>query len=206
MVWVDSRNNSRIVDNRWVVPYNEFLAMKYECHINVQVCVSVKSIKYLYKYVHKGSDRAMMRVGADLDANTPVQSTYSNPPSSFIPEPEPAALVDECSRYLDARVIGASEAVWRLQKNALFKRHPAVKPLAVHLENMQYCQWQAGEISKVPLRTSPGTTLTSWFEYLRTQRASDPLCLAELYVDFYARHLYTKSTRKKNGHGVTGSF
>ena len=149
MVWVDSRNNSRIVDNRWVVPYNEFLAMKYECHINVQVCVSVKSIKYLYKYVHKGSDRAMMRVGADLDAcaTVPVQPTSSNPPSSFVPEPEPAALIDECSRYLDARVIGAFEVVWRLQKNVLFKRHLAIKPLSVHLENMQYCQWQAGGVA-----------------------------------------------------------
>jgi len=33
-------------------------------HINVEVCSSVKAAKYLFKYVYKGGDRAMMRVEA----------------------------------------------------------------------------------------------------------------------------------------------
>ncbi|GBM51868.1 hypothetical protein AVEN_239962-1 [Araneus ventricosus] len=46
------------IDNRWVVPYNPWLLKKFNAHINVEVCASVKSVKYLYKYVYKGRDAA----------------------------------------------------------------------------------------------------------------------------------------------------
>ena len=39
----------RVLDNRWVVPYSPYLLLKYGSHINVEVCVSVESVKYLYK-------------------------------------------------------------------------------------------------------------------------------------------------------------
>jgi hypothetical protein len=29
------------------------------CHINVEVCSSITAVKYLYKYVYKGHDRAL---------------------------------------------------------------------------------------------------------------------------------------------------
>jgi len=45
------------LDNRWVVPYNPTLLMRYNCHINVEVSSSIKGCKYLYKYVF--SDLAM---------------------------------------------------------------------------------------------------------------------------------------------------
>ena len=50
----------RIIDNCWVVPYNPFLSLRYNCHINVEFCTSPKAAKYLYKYVTKGHDRAMV--------------------------------------------------------------------------------------------------------------------------------------------------
>ena len=52
-----------------VVPYNPWLRLKYDCHINVEVCSSIKSIKYLYKYVYKGLDRTSMEVhrGSNVD-------------------------------------------------------------------------------------------------------------------------------------------
>ena len=46
-----------MVDNSWIIPYNPWLILKYDCHINVEVCASVKSVKYLYKYIHRGPDR-----------------------------------------------------------------------------------------------------------------------------------------------------
>ena len=41
------------VDNRFVVPYNPYLLEKYDAHMNVEICSSTTSVKYLYKYVYK---------------------------------------------------------------------------------------------------------------------------------------------------------
>ena len=59
-------------------------------------CVSMKGIKYLYKYVFKGPDRAMASVVPD-----DVASNAS------------AREIDEISLYQDFRSIGACESCWR---------------------------------------------------------------------------------------------
>ena len=71
--------------NQWVVPYNPWLACKYNAHINVEVCSTVSSAKHLYKYVYKGPDRAAVEIGND-----------------------------EIAQYLDARYFSAQEACWRI--------------------------------------------------------------------------------------------
>ncbi|KAI5429927.1 hypothetical protein KIW84_034492 [Lathyrus oleraceus] len=81
-----SLGRDRSVDNRWVVPYNPWLLLKYDCHINVEICSSIKSIKYLYKYVYKGSDRVAMEV-------------------------HKGSYMDEVQQYVDARWICAPEAL-----------------------------------------------------------------------------------------------
>ncbi|GMF58936.1 unnamed protein product [Phytophthora fragariaefolia] len=48
--------------NQWVVPYNPYLSQKYNCHINVEVCTTLTAVKYLYKYVYKGSDKAVITI------------------------------------------------------------------------------------------------------------------------------------------------
>jgi hypothetical protein len=50
--------------NKWVVPYNPALSKKYNAHINVEYAQSLKTIKYICKYIHKGHDRAEVRVRA----------------------------------------------------------------------------------------------------------------------------------------------
>ncbi|GBO02233.1 hypothetical protein AVEN_259730-1, partial [Araneus ventricosus] len=50
--------NGNVVDNRWIVPYNPYLTKKYNALINVEICSSFKSIKYIFKYVYKGHDCA----------------------------------------------------------------------------------------------------------------------------------------------------
>jgi glutathione peroxidase-family protein len=42
------------MDNRWVVPYNPYLLQYFNCHINVETCGSIKTVKYLFKYIYKG--------------------------------------------------------------------------------------------------------------------------------------------------------
>ncbi|QHN83755.1 uncharacterized protein [Arachis hypogaea] len=88
-------NQNVTVDNRWVVPYNPWLLLKYDCHINVEICSSIKSIKYLYKYCYNGPDRVAMEV-----------HNGSN--------------VDEVQQFVDARWIAAPEACWRIFKFNLY--------------------------------------------------------------------------------------
>ena len=49
-----------VVDNSTVVPYNSYLSLKYECHINIELLVSVVGVKYIYKYITKGPDRCLI--------------------------------------------------------------------------------------------------------------------------------------------------
>ena len=39
------------LENQWVVPYNPCLLRTFNCHINVEACGSIKSVKYLFKYI-----------------------------------------------------------------------------------------------------------------------------------------------------------
>ncbi|XP_076063443.1 uncharacterized protein LOC143038306 [Oratosquilla oratoria] len=41
------------IDNSWVVPYNPYLCLKYNAHINVECSNSIKTIAYVTKYVNK---------------------------------------------------------------------------------------------------------------------------------------------------------
>ncbi|XP_072400392.1 uncharacterized protein [Diabrotica undecimpunctata] len=95
------------IDNRWVVPYSPLLSKTYNAHINVEFCTSLKSIKYIFKYVHKGSDTAVFR----------VENTNVNAP--------PMNKSDEITLYQIGRYISSNEA------------DPVVVHLAVHLENGQ---------------------------------------------------------------------
>ncbi|KAI8560954.1 hypothetical protein RHMOL_Rhmol04G0296600 [Rhododendron molle] len=48
------------IDKRDVVPYNAYLSRKYNSHINVEVCLGIKSVKYIHKYIYKSHDHTMM--------------------------------------------------------------------------------------------------------------------------------------------------
>ena len=77
-------------DNRHVVPYNRYLLLKYQCHINVECCISIKSVKYIHKYIHKGHNHTTMQLAR---------------------EGQP---INEIKMYLDAHYVSAMEAFMRL--------------------------------------------------------------------------------------------
>jgi hypothetical protein len=55
-----------------------------QCHINVKACGSIKAVKYLFKYIYKGHDRASMAAReADKEDNE--------------------GNIDEIKQYMDAR-------------------------------------------------------------------------------------------------------
>ncbi|GBM81939.1 hypothetical protein AVEN_4092-1 [Araneus ventricosus] len=53
------RGKEIYIDNKWVVPYSPLLSKMFHPHINVEYCKSVKSIKYICKYIHNVSDMAV---------------------------------------------------------------------------------------------------------------------------------------------------
>jgi hypothetical protein len=121
-----------VFDNRWVVPYNAYLTMRYKCHINVEVCSSITAVKYLYKYVYKGHDRVLVVVQPEaraLPVATP-QAAASGADGNNVP-----AAQDEVQNYLDGWYVSASEACHRLFAFDLHGMHPNVYRLAVHLPN-----------------------------------------------------------------------
>ena len=92
------------IDNRWVVPYNPYCSLRYECHINVEICASAMATKYLYKYVTKGPDRTM--AGTTVDG-----------------------VRDEISEYEDMRSVGSGEAAWKIFAFPVAENKPPVQKL-----------------------------------------------------------------------------
>jgi hypothetical protein len=48
--------------NGHITPYNPALLLKYQCHLNVEVCATVDAVKYIHKYICKGHDVALLKV------------------------------------------------------------------------------------------------------------------------------------------------
>ncbi len=102
---------------KFIVPYNPYLLMKYQAHINVERCISTNSIKYLFKYVNKGVDR----IGAKLSVDNEVRD------------------------YMDCHYISACEAVWSLLGYDIHYRDPSVERLPFHLEGEKTLCFKDGD-------------------------------------------------------------
>ncbi|XP_004301602.1 PREDICTED: uncharacterized protein LOC101297157 [Fragaria vesca subsp. vesca] len=127
------------VENHFVVPYNAELLLRYHAHINVESCSQSTLIKYLFKYISKGPDRA--RVGIQSDLN------------------------DEIAAYLNCRYISPPEAAWRLLEYPIHSRHPPVELLKIHLPGQQTIVFGQNQplTSVIARQGLDDTMLTSWF-------------------------------------------
>ena len=132
-----------VMDNRDVIPYNKFLTKKFNCHINVEICVTFKSVKYLFKYVYKGYDCIKFSVSKDGG-----EISY-----------------DEVRNFLDARYVSGPEAMWRLLENKMHSISHHIIRLPVHLELDQMIYFREGEERKaLQLAEEADTHLTAWFK------------------------------------------
>ena len=170
------RNEEVEVDNRWVVPYNPVLLRLFSAHINVEVCNSVKAIKYITKYINKGSDQAVFGVQNEND---------------------------EVSRYQTGRYVSSSEAVWPIFGFPIHGRYPTVTHLAVHLENGQrvyFTEETAHTVSESP----PETTLTAFFKLCATDAFARTLLYNSVPSYFVWDAQRKKFKRRKVGTPVPG--
>lgn len=164
-------HRGRRLDNRWVVPYNPYLLAKYQAHINVEVCISVESVKYLYKYVRMLPDLFSMLRMLTFVA---VLQVYKGPKAMVRMDTDGVPIVhDEIKNYQDMRCIGACEACWRLYEFDLYSRSPPVKSLPVHLSREMEVLFEEGmdfddakchqeRASQLP----PTTELSEWLRYV----------------------------------------
>ena len=106
------------VGNQWVVPYNLYLATKYNAHINVETCANTKAVKYLYKHVHKGSHCAEVVISSNT-ASTHTQAEIQNE--------------DEIQQFLNGRHISGAESCWRLFEKKMQSHFLSVIRLDIHL-------------------------------------------------------------------------
>ena len=135
------------LDNQWVVPYNPYLLRLFNCHINVEACRSIKSVKYLFKYIYKGHDRESVAV-----RESDKEDEKGN--------------IDEIKQYRDARWVTPPEALWRIYGFDLSKVHPPVKQLQLHLPDMHMVSFhQRQKIKDVVNRLGvEQSMLTAYFE------------------------------------------
>ena len=111
--------NGHKLGNGNVVPYSPLLLMRYQAHVNTKYCNKSNSIKYLFKYVNKGLDRATMKITDKENDSTEM------------------CIVDEIKRYYDCRYLSPCEAVWRIYGFDIYHRWPAVQCLTFHLQDQQ---------------------------------------------------------------------
>jgi hypothetical protein len=128
-IFVDPKTQ-RVVDNRWIVSYNLHLATKYHAHINVEICSSISTVKYLYKYVYKGPDRAITVV--ERRADMPGQK---NNAQAIVAHGE-WQNHHEIKTYLEGHYVFASEASWCLFSFRMHDETPSITCLAVHEPGM----------------------------------------------------------------------
>jgi hypothetical protein len=151
----------------------------FSAHINVESCQSVQSIKYICKYVNKGSDQAVFG----------LQKSGTN--------------LDEVETYQMGRYISSNEAVWRILSFPIHDRSPAVVHLSVHLENGQRLYFKPDNLQQ-QLLEPPTTTLTAFFELCQ----NDPFAKTILYCDAPRYYTWNASEKKfqrrKQGADVEG--
>ncbi|XP_057432983.1 uncharacterized protein LOC130725812 [Lotus japonicus] len=167
---IDKVISAELPDPVYVVPYNPTLLMRYQAHINVEYCNKSNAIKYLFKYINKGADRAMLEISHkdnDDQAKEPM---------------------DEVKQYYDCRYLSPCEATWRTFDFTIHKRWPSVKKLNFHLPNEYLVYYNDDEDVGDVLEKSgkKPTMFMAWFAANEKYREGQDLT----YAEFPSRFVY----------------
>ncbi|GJS19493.1 DNA helicase [Tanacetum coccineum] len=148
---IDIERQEVRLDNSYVVPFNRALCMRFYAHINVEYCGWTMLIKYLFKYISKGTDRVVANITTPIGATTSTSNTQS-------------IYIDEIKNFVGGSYIGPHEACWRILMFPIHYRDPAVLTLAMHLENMQQIRFRSKDNLQaiVDNPTKKKTTLIEW--------------------------------------------
>ena len=142
------------LDNRYVVPYNPDLSKKYNAHINVEICATIRSCKYLYKYVYKGPDMASVRIESEKQDES-YDGVSVNPTSQ--------KSHDEINKFVNAQFFSSSEAFWKICSFDTHGREPSIQRLAVYKEDAQMITFNESDPESA-ISNPKDTTLLGWFK------------------------------------------
>ncbi|XP_073513989.1 uncharacterized protein [Phyllobates terribilis] len=175
-------HHSKTIDNSWIVPYNHYLLKKYNYHINVEICASIQSVKYLFKYVYKGHDKANIEI-AQRDIKH-----------------------DETSQFVDSRYVSAPEAEWRIFGCPMHKQSHAIIRLAVHLPNSQPLYFHEDDpIDNIQQKIHNNSTLMAYFNFNKIDLNAHQYYYREI-PEHYVWKQGTREPRKQRGKKVIGTM
>ncbi|GJY72869.1 hypothetical protein Tco_0477300 [Tanacetum coccineum] len=150
---VTAKKGKFMYDNKHVVPRNKYLLLKYQEHINIEWCNRSKAIKYLFKYLNKGPDRATVVIQENVKGG-------QNGTSEQILE------VDEIKNFQNCRFLAPCKAVWRLFSYDIHYSYPTVMQLSYHLPDQNAITMRDSQNLPVLLERKGIniTMFTEWFE------------------------------------------
>lgn len=168
----------------------------------------MKAVKYLFKYVYKGHDRAEIRF-RPAATDGAVEGPAAPAPVAPVVED-----IDEIKEWQDGRYVSACEAAWRLYGFRMHASYPNVVRLPVHLNNGQQVYFNEDTPLAQAAETAKETMLLRWFTFNRDQataHANNPNspahpCLSTTYQDFPKIAVWKPQQKKwedrKRGVGV----
>ncbi|XP_076935570.1 uncharacterized protein LOC143602288 [Bidens hawaiensis] len=174
------------LDNRSFVPYNKTLLKRYQAHINVEWCNQAASIKYLFKYINKGPDRATVAV---VDADNQDDQDKAR---------------DEIREYYDCRYLSACEAAWRIFAFEVHYNPPSVVRLPFHLPGQQQVTYGPDDdIDDVLNKPSVSSSMFSaWMLCNQINDEARNLTYVEFPTKFVWKLEQRKWERRKQGFSI----
>ena len=119
------------------MPYNFHLLKTFNCHINIEYCATITSIKYLFLYHFKGEDLVTI---------------------------EAEKLRDEIGIFQARKYISACYASWGVAEMPMTSIKPSVHQLLLHLPDEQTCTYQPNlRSAEESLKRKNFTMLTEYF-------------------------------------------
>ncbi|KAK9139056.1 hypothetical protein Scep_008737 [Stephania cephalantha] len=171
------------LDNRWVVPYNPYLLSKYDCHLNVEICSTIKAVKYLYKYIYKGHDRIAFEVRSENVNNH----------------------IDEIEKFQSARWVSAPEAMWRMYSFPLNEIYPSVITLQLHLDGKQIVSFGDCDMLEDVVNSDMkcASMLTEYFALNKVDEFARSLLYRQI-PEYYVWNRQSKTWKRRKQGNVIG--
>ena len=148
--------------DQWVVPYNPYLTLKYNAHINIEICNSIMAVKYLYKYVFKGHDKISVAL-RENETVTNIQGLSEEQRRA-----RNAIHINEVEQFVESRYVSTCEALWRINSFSMSAIDPNVVRLGIHLPNQQVITYLPGQ-EELALAQNDPTHLTAYFTAVRNE-------------------------------------